>query len=87
MWSCLFFQASKLKAVMFPVFGAVVGGLVGGPVGLAIGVKTGAVIALGGGVAGFFGGNYFKKRRQEATDMELENLSCNKDSAEDKKTQ
>ena len=68
---------------MFPVVGALVGGLVGGPVGLAIGVKTGAAVALGGGMAGFFGGKYFKDKREAATDIELEKLN---ETQEDKKT-
>lgn len=72
-------KASKLKAFTYPVVGAVVGGVCGGPVGLAIGLKAGAAIVLGGGVLGFFGGRYFKKKQDEATDIQLENLSSSKE--------
>lgn len=37
---------------MFPLVGAVLGGAVGGPVGLLAGVKLGALVAVGGGIAG-----------------------------------
>ena len=33
------FQASKYKAAIFPVAGALIGTALGGPVGLAVGVK------------------------------------------------
>ncbi len=74
----LFFQASKLKAVTYPLIGAVVGGICGGPVGLAVGLKAGAAVALGGGLVGFFGGKYFKKKQDEATDIQLDNLSSSR---------
>ncbi len=45
-------QASKWKAAVFPVAGALVGGLVGGPVGLVAGLKLGGMAALGGGLVG-----------------------------------
>lgn len=74
----LHFQASKLKAVTYPLIGAVVGGICGGPVGLAVGLKAGAAIAVGGGILGFFGGKYFKKKQDEATEIQLDNLSSSK---------
>lgn len=73
------FQASKLKVAAYPIVGAAVGGLVGGPVGLAVGLKAGAAIAVGGGVLGFVGGNYMKKKKDESTDIQLENLSSRKE--------
>ena len=55
------------------------GGVCGGPLGLAIGLKAGAAIALGGGVLGYFGGRYFKKKQEEATDIQLDNLSSSRE--------
>lgn len=78
-FSFLLFQASKLKAVTYPLIGAAVGGVCGGPLGLAIGLKAGAAIALGGGVLGYFGGRYFKKKQEEATDIQLDNLSSSRE--------
>ena len=46
------FQASKYKAAIFPVAGALIGTALGGPVGLAVGVKVGALAAAAGGTAG-----------------------------------
>lgn len=63
----------------YPIVGAAVGGLVGGPVGLAVGLKAGAAIAVGGGVLGFVGGKYMKKKQDESTDIQLENLSSRKE--------
>ena len=74
-----FSQATKLKAVVYPLVGAAVGGICGGPVGLAVGLKAGAVVALGGGIVGFFGGKYFKKKQDDATDIQLENLSSSRE--------
>ena len=74
-------QANKLKAVAYPIIGAAVGGLCGGPVGLAVGLKAGAAVAVGGGVLGFFGGKYVKKRHSDATDIQLENLSSRREMA------
>ena len=46
-------QASKLKAAILPVAGALVGTVVAGPVGLVAGAKIGGVLgAVGGGIAG-----------------------------------
>ena len=77
-----FFQASKLKAAAYPLVGAAVGGLVGGPLGLAVGLKAGAALAVGGGVGsalGYFGGDYYKKKQNDATDIQLDNLSSRKE--------
>ncbi|KAL9957758.1 hypothetical protein ACROYT_G034696 [Oculina patagonica] len=71
-------KASKLKAVTYPLIGAAVGGICGGPVGLAVGLKAGAALALGGGIVGFIGGKYFKKKQDEATDIQLDNLSSSR---------
>ena len=45
-------QASKYKAAIFPVAGAVIGTALGGPVGLAVGIKLGALAGAVGGTAG-----------------------------------
>eukprot|EP00795_Rhopilema_esculentum_P013249 gene13249-4079_t len=70
-------QASKLKAAMVPLAGAVVGGLIGGPIGLIAGFKVAgvAVATVGGGVVGFQGGKMLKNKRNEKVEMELEKLS------------
>lgn len=73
------FQATKLKAVAYPLIGAAVGGVCGGPVGLVVGLKAGAAVALGGGIVGFFGGKYFRKKQDDATDIQLENLSSSRE--------
>ena len=59
------------------------GGLCGGPVGLAVGLKAGAALAVGGGVLGFFGGQYVKKKEDENTDIQLDNLSSRKELKKD----
>lgn len=69
-------QASKYKAAVIPLAGAVVGGLVGGPIGLLAGFKlAGAAAAVGGGIAGYQGGKYLKKKHDHKVETELENLS------------
>lgn len=69
-------QASKYKAAMIPVAGAVVGAVVGGPIGLLAGFKlAGCVAAVGGGLAGYQGGKYWKKKHDKNVDMELAHLS------------
>lgn len=69
-------QASKYKAAMVPVAGAVVGGLVAGPIGLLAGFKlAGAVAAVGGSLAGYQGGKIWKKKHDKNVEMELAHLS------------
>ena len=68
-----------MKVAAYPIIGAAIGGLCGGPVGLAVGLKAGAAIAVGGGVVGFFGGKYLKKRQDDTTDIQLDNLSSRKE--------
>ncbi|KAK6165853.1 hypothetical protein SNE40_022683 [Patella caerulea] len=68
-------QAAKYKAAIFPVAGAVIGGVLGGPIGLVAGLKLGGAAAVSGGVVGFFGGRYLKKRQDKVTEVELNNLS------------
>lgn len=46
---------------------------------MAVGLKAGAAIAVGGGVLGFVSGNYMKKKQDESTDIQLENLSSKKE--------
>lgn len=64
---------------MLPVIGALIGGAAGGPVGLVFGLKIGAAAALGGGIAGFAGGEILKKKGEKNVDTELQNLSSNKE--------
>ena len=45
-------QASKYKAAILPVAGALIGTVVAGPVGLIAGAKIGGMAAIGGGMAG-----------------------------------
>lgn len=47
-----FLQASKYKAAILPVAGALIGTVVAGPVGLIAGAKIGGMAAIGGGMAG-----------------------------------
>eukprot|EP00794_Sanderia_malayensis_P017563 gene17563-19315_t len=69
-------QASKLKAAMIPITGAVVGGLIAGPIGLLAGFKlAGVAAAVGGSVAGYQGGRMIKKRHDHKIETELETLS------------
>ena len=63
---------------MFPVVGAAIGCVAGGPVGMFVGLKMGAAAAVAGGVTGFASGVYFKRRRDESTDIELDKLSSRK---------
>ena len=46
---------------------------------MAVGLKAGAAIAVGGGVLGFVGGKYMKKKQDESTDIQLANLSSRKE--------
>lgn len=65
---------------MVPVAGAVVGGLLAGPIGLLAGFKlAGAAAAVGGGIAGYQGGKYWKKKHDKNVELELSHLSrCDK---------
>ena len=65
---------------MIPVAGAVIGGLVGGPVGLLAGFKlAGVATAVGGGVVGYQGAKYIKKKRDQKVDIELQKLTNKED--------
>lgn len=69
-------QASKYKAAVFPVSGAIVGGIIGGPIGLMAGFKlAGVAAAVGGSLAGYQGGRYLKNKHNAKVEMELSNLS------------
>lgn len=69
-------KASKLKAAMLPLTGALIGCVAAGPVGLLAGFKLGGLAAaLGGGVIGYQGGRYLKQRREQITEVELQDLS------------
>jgi len=69
-------QANKLKAAMIPVAGACIGGLLGGPIGLIAGFKmAGVAAAVGGGFIGYQGGKMIRRKRDEAIDSEISNLS------------
>jgi syntaxin 17 len=66
---------------MLPVIGALIGGIAGGPIGLVFGLKIGAAAALGGGIAGFAGGGFLKRKGDKNVDTELQNLSSNKETS------
>ncbi|XP_046377157.1 syntaxin-17-like isoform X2 [Haliotis rufescens] len=68
-------KAAKYKAAILPVAGAVLGGVVAGPLGLLAGAKIGGLAAAAGGVAGYFSGNMIKKRQDNITEVEMNNLS------------
>ncbi|XP_061165186.1 syntaxin-17-like isoform X2 [Saccostrea echinata] len=75
-------KASKYKAAIFPVAGALLGTVVAGPVGLIAGAKIGGVVGVGiGGTAGFFGGRLLKNRQNQVTEVELKNMSVKKSSS------
>ncbi|XP_063417228.1 syntaxin-17-like [Mytilus trossulus] len=84
--------ASKYKAAIFPIAGAVIGTIMAGPVGLVAGAKIGGVAgAIGGGALGFTGGRIIKSRQDKITNIELSNLSekstdCSHGSSEDKQS-
>lgn len=69
-------KASKYKAAIFPVAGAVIGTALGGPVGLAVGIKLGALAGAVGGTAGLVGGSILKKKTQQVSEVEMKNLTA-----------
>lgn len=58
--------ALKYQKAAYPLMGAIIGTCVAGPLGLLAGMKTGGLLALGGGMLGFTGGKILKK--EEAVD-------------------
>uniref|UniRef100_T1IPI1 t-SNARE coiled-coil homology domain-containing protein n=1 Tax=Strigamia maritima TaxID=126957 RepID=T1IPI1_STRMM len=54
-------KAVGYKTVLYPLTGALIG-CCAGPVGLMIGFKVGIAAAIGGGVLGYAGGKYIKKK-------------------------
>lgn len=68
-------KASKYKAAIFPVAGALIGTVIGGPIGFVAGAKIGGLVGVAGGTAGFFGGRFIKKRTEKVTEVELSKLS------------
>lgn len=78
-------MASKYKAAILPVAGALIGTVVAGPVGLVAGAKLGGVVGLvGGGLAGFAGGKIAKYRQSDITNVEMSNLSEKKSNDDSK---
>ncbi|KAK7507288.1 hypothetical protein BaRGS_00001223 [Batillaria attramentaria] len=67
-------KASKFKAAIFPVAGALIGGVVAGPVGFLAGAKIGLAGAVGGGVAGFAGGRILKSHQEKVVSVEMDNM-------------
>ena len=58
-WSLSVLQATKYKAAVLPVAGAVLGTVLAGPVGLVAGAKIGGLLGVaGGGMAGLYHLNY-----------------------------
>lgn len=53
--------ALKYQKAAYPLMGAIIGTCVAGPLGLLAGMKTGGLLALGGGMLGFTGGKILKK--------------------------
>lgn len=53
--------ALKYQKAAYPLLGAVIGTCVLGPFGLIAGMKTGTLLALGGGMLGYTGGKVLKK--------------------------
>lgn len=53
--------ALKYQKAAYPLMGAIIGTCVAGPLGMLAGMKTGGLLALGGGVLGFTGGKILKK--------------------------
>ncbi|XP_043286237.1 syntaxin-17 [Venturia canescens] len=67
-------KASKYKAAIYPVAGALLGTCLGGPVGLVAGLKLGGLTAIGGGLLGFTGATLLKKRQlaiKQESEIEL----------------
>lgn len=56
---------SRLKALTYPLTGAVLGTAVGGPIGFVAGAKIGAFAALGFGITGYIVGNVTKKFKKD----------------------
>ncbi|XP_056012006.1 syntaxin-17-like isoform X2 [Ostrea edulis] len=75
-------KASKYKAAMFPIAGAVIGTVVAGPIGLFAGAKIGGILGIGiGGTAGLVGGRVLKNRQNKVTEVELKNMNLKKSSS------
>lgn len=78
-------MASKYKAAILPIAGALIGTVVAGPVGFFAGAKIGGAVGLvGGGVAGFAGGKIVKSRQNDITKIEMTNLSEKKSNDDSK---
>lgn len=78
-------MASKYKAAILPIAGALIGTVVAGPVGFFAGAKIGGAVGLvGGGVAGFAGGKIVKSRQNDITNIEMTNLSEKKSNDDSK---
>lgn len=62
--------ALKYQKAAYPLMGAIIGTCVAGPLGLLAGLKTGGILAFGGGVLGFTGGKILKK--EDAVDGSIQ---------------
>ncbi|CAG9770397.1 unnamed protein product [Ceutorhynchus assimilis] len=58
-------KANKFNAVAYPATGAFVGTLLGGPIGLLAGLKVGGMAAIGCAFAGYAGGRFLKKQKDD----------------------
>lgn len=65
------FSCYRLKAVTYPLTGAVVGTAVGGPIGLVAGAKIGAIAAVGFGVTGYLVGTITKRFKKSQVENEV----------------
>uniref|UniRef100_A0A915ACW4 t-SNARE coiled-coil homology domain-containing protein n=1 Tax=Parascaris univalens TaxID=6257 RepID=A0A915ACW4_PARUN len=65
-------KAQAAQTAKYPLVAAAIGGVaLGGPIGIAAGSTiAGVCAAVGGAVAGLYGGRFFKKRVQEAANRE-----------------
>lgn len=61
----------RLKALTYPLTGAVVGTAVGGPIGFVAGAKIGAIAALGFGVAGYVVGSITKRFKKQTIEQDV----------------
>ncbi|XP_041374590.1 syntaxin-17-like [Gigantopelta aegis] len=68
--------AAKIKAVAFPVTGALIGGIAGGPIGFLAGAKLGLAAAGIGGIVGFAGGRLLKNRQQKVVELEMSKMTA-----------
>ncbi|KAF7691895.1 syntaxin-17 [Silurus meridionalis] len=71
-------KAARSSLAALPIAGAVVGTVLAGPLGLLAGFKVaGLAAAVGGGVLGFAGGSFIRRRKKERVELQLKRLDTN----------